>query len=135
MTQNQNQNRPEKLTDLQNHEKFLAAYEAMSEEEKAAHINQHEAIIDTAVEIFEMATGYSGVDVRVEGHFGKDVLIYRGRYIWIKREFGVDRRYPVEVQLAQVARGLGLIEKEYKNWEFEKELRELLATADTKKKD
>ncbi|MEW1813004.1 hypothetical protein AB0284_20170 [Pseudarthrobacter phenanthrenivorans] len=126
MSENQNNPQARKLTDVQKMRMFLATYEAMNEEQKAARIEQHEAVLQSCVQMFEMTTGYTGVEVSLEGRWGKDELTYRARYGDISRAFGVDRRFPFEIQLQQINRGLWFIQRECKDREIERELEEML---------
>lgn len=125
-TENPNNPQAEKLTDVQKLQMFLAPYEAMSEEEKAAHIEQHEAILGSAVEMFEMTTGYTGVEISVEGRLSKNAITYRARYGGITRAFGMDRRFPLEIQLKQINWGLWFIQRGCRDREIDRELEEML---------
>lgn len=124
--ENQASLQPEKLTDVQKMEKFLAPYEAMSEEEKAAHIEKHEAVLRSCIQIFEMTKGYTGVEVSPESRWGKHQISYRLQYGEFTRAFGVDRRFPFDIQLKQINAGLWFIERDCRDREIDRELQEML---------
>ncbi|WP_018771471.1 hypothetical protein [Arthrobacter sp. 162MFSha1.1] len=106
------------------HEQFLETYAAMSADQQAAHIKQHEGLVDEQVDMFEITNEIRGLDVRADSRWEHSIY-YTTRYRWAKGGFAVDRRYAVEEQISRIELGLKEVMAEYARTEMEKGLREL----------
>lgn len=101
-----------------------AAYDAMTEAQRAIHIGRHAEMAEAYVDAYAEASGYR-IGFWFDGAWG-DSFTYTARIQCIKYRFAVDRRATINDQMDALERGLKKLQEQFEHWQLQDELRKIL---------